>query len=277
MKTIESFPYVIDNIFSELERDSQIRIDCRAEGVPSQGNNCLSIRVAAVNGMASSWRFHHRIKHLKAEVLVKLREVIPQIAPGDLDAFIDMALRRVRRIARTVLVTGFGSREERNMQSVCWSPRQLRCFLGDTESSEPGLIGEALIQTRRQAWLYYAELKRLEERIGCLAGYAICLSDATSAEKNAGNEGKIRLTCTVAFFCAVIRVAYDRNLIEVRNVSELCRQISRNFCTARQENLSAHSIRNHFDNPSPEVLEEVMNEFRVDEKFIAKFIQRQRA
>ncbi|MDP1623832.1 MAG: hypothetical protein Q8M08_16010 [Bacteroidales bacterium] len=137
-----------------------------------------------------------------------------------------------------MLVTGFGSSEERNRQSVNWSPRKLHCFVGGTESYEPGVIGEAMVQTRRQAWLYYAELKRLEERISYLAGYAICFSGTSRPEKNARPEGKIRLTCTVAFFCAMIRVAYDRNLIEVPNVSGFCRQISENFCTARQKNLS---------------------------------------
>ncbi|MDP1623831.1 MAG: hypothetical protein Q8M08_16005 [Bacteroidales bacterium] len=56
--------------------------------------------MAAVNGMDTSWRYHHRIRHLKAEVLAKMQDLIPQIAPGALDAFIDMALRLVRRIAR---------------------------------------------------------------------------------------------------------------------------------------------------------------------------------
>ncbi|HNY01124.1 MAG TPA: hypothetical protein PKG48_00985 [Bacteroidales bacterium] len=68
----------------------------------------------------------------------------------------------------------------------------------------------------------------------------------------------------------------DRNLIGIPDVSALCRRIARTFCTARRETLSAHSVRNHFGFPSPEVLREWLNEIRVDERYLANFIRQQR-
>lgn len=87
---------------------------------------------------------------------------------------------------------------------------------------------------------------------------------------------KIRLNCTVAFFSALMRVLCDRNLVDKPNVSDLCRKVSGTCSTTRQQNLSPRSIRNHFDDPSPDVLEALLNEFRMCGNYTANLIQRQR-
>ncbi len=66
----------------------------------------------------------------------------------------------------------------------------------------------------------------------------------------------------VPFRSVLLRVACDRELIERPNVSELCRRVAAAYCTDHQENLSAHSLRNNFDNPSPEALEQVEAELQ---------------
>jgi hypothetical protein len=276
MITNDSFPYLIDTIFGDLEMISQFRIDCQAAEENTTKVTFAAIRVAAVNGMDSPRQFMNLLKHLKSEVMSRFREVVPQISPADLDCFIDMALRRVRRIIRSVVVNGVGTEDGILDQPTCWSVLQLQCYLDDVESDDPLCYLEAMVQTRRQAMIYYLELKRLEERIGLFAGNTIFLPGNNLAKQTAFPEKKFRLTCTVPFFSALLRIAYDLNLIEGSNVAELCRWASENFSTVRQDNLSPHSLRNHFDNPSSETLENLTREMETWQKYLAKFVQRQR-
>jgi hypothetical protein len=273
MTTSDSFPYLIGNILGDLEVASQIRIDCTTAEENNVSQLYAPIRVVAVNGMDSARQFMNLLRHLKAEALGQFREVIPHIAPADLDNFIDQALRRVRRITRSVTINGPGGEETFIGQDACWSILQLICFLEDVEADDPLIYLEAMVQTRRQAWIYHLELKRLEERISCLAGGTIVMPFMNSMEQEA--KSKIRLNCSVAFLGALLRVACDRNLIECANVAELCRWASENFSTVRQENLSPRSLRKHFDNPLPKALEQVMQEIHVWERYIPKFIEQQ--
>ena len=216
-----------------------------------------------------------QLKYLKDQTLCRFREVIPLIGPTDLDAFIDLALRRVRRMSRSVMMVEFKGQMIGIGLDASFSIEQMQCYQDDTESGDTLVYAEALNQTCRHAFIYYLVLKRLSERIRCFAGGTIVMPVMAPFELQLKSEIKIRINATVAFLGAYLRVAFDRGLIDVSNISELCRWASDNFCTPRQDNLSPHSIRNHFDNPAPEALEEVKKELHIWDKYIGKFVQQQ--
>ena len=110
MKTQDSFPFLVNSILGELEKASRIRIDCLPADETNKGNNGTVLKASSVNGLATPREFHDLIRHLKAEALMKFREVIPQIAPCDADAFIGLAQRRVRRMMRPVVAEGHQGR-----------------------------------------------------------------------------------------------------------------------------------------------------------------------
>ncbi len=277
MATRDSFPYLIDYVLGELELASEIRIDCKKVEENSIPAIFASIRVVAINGMDSSCLYLQQLRQLKDQALCRFREVIPLIALADIDAFIDLALRRVRQITRSVIVVEFKGQMIGIGNDASFSIEQIQCFLEDDLSYDSLVYAEAMYQTRRQAWIYYLVLKRLSERIRCFTGGTIVMPVMSPVKLQANPDKKIRVNATVAFVGAFLRVACDRGLIEVSNVSELCRWASENFCTQRQENLSPHSIRNHFDNPAPEPLKEVMQEIEIWDKYLAKFIQQQQS
>ena len=276
MTTRDSFPYLIDNIFGEFEMASQVRIDCIAVEKNIEFHPAAPIRVVAINGMDPGLEFLHQIRHLKSETLQMFRNVIPHVSQADLDNFVDLAMRRIRRMARAVSLIGFDPKEKSIDKDSFWSVEQMQCFVEGTESDDALVYLEAMFQTSRPAWVYYLELKKLEERIRSLAGGVIFLPATTPGVPVVKQYEKFRLNCSVSFLGAWLRMACDRDLIERPNISGLCRHFSENYCTARQENISPRSLRNHIDNPSPEALEEVMMDLHSWGKYGAKFIEQQR-
>jgi hypothetical protein len=187
-----------------------------------------------------------------------------------------MAMRRVRRISLSIEVIRLPGHPEQQNHTVQWSTRTLTCRHLGTSTFEPEIVEQALGQTRRHAYMFYLVTRRLEERINGCAGATLSIMVSSGDTPGSKPAQKFKLTCTVAFFCALLRVLCDRNLVENPNVSELCRRFAGACYTSRQENLSAHSLRNCFDDPSPEVLENLLQEALLVEKYIAAFISRQR-
>jgi hypothetical protein len=275
MKTIESFPYLIDDIFGDLEAASRITIDC---GPVDENNPAIhdNLQVISVNGMNSDFHFFHYMKHLKAGTIEKFRGALPQTAPDDGEVFMDYALRRMRKIGLTVAVTRSVPVRAQQDQTIQWSLRPLTCRYKGHKTLDPQIIAEALRITRRHAWIYYLVIRRLEDRINSCAGIIVTSIVSTALQHKTNQEKKFRLSCTADFIGATLRVLCDRNLLEEPNVDELCRRMAGSVYTHRQDVLSPKSMRNSFDNPTPESLEKVLTETRLIEKYILKFIEQQR-
>ena len=275
MKTIESFPFLIDDIFGDLEAASRITIEC---GPVDENNHAIhdNLRVTMVNGMDTDYHFFHFMKHLKADAMEKFRGTLPQVVPTDGEIFIDCALRRMRKIGLSVAVTRLASAPEHQGQNVQWTMRSLICKYKDNATLNPEIISEALTITRRFAWIYYLVMGKLEERINSCAGVNLTIMVSSAVQYKASQAKKFRLSCTVDFIGAMLRVLCDRNLMEDPNVDELCRRIAGAVYTHKQDVLSPKSMRHWFDYPTPEALEKVLAETLLVEKYIIKFIERQR-
>ncbi len=276
MHSTASFPYLVDFVLRDLEEASRIRIECRQADEKNHGMTG-NLLIVSVNGCASCTGFLHLMEHLRAQTTERLRENLAQVSPADLDAFFNLLLRRLRKILNTVVVIKYPWPAEREQQRAGWCVKMVDCrCVGDITSNKE-TIDEVVCLTRRYAKIYYLELKKLEERFNSLAGASLAIFFSSKGIP-AGRPGqKFRLSCTVAFFCAMLRILCDRNIVENPNIAELCRRIAASCSTARHENLSPQSLRNCFDDPSPETLEELLAEVRIWEKYIIGFIGRQRS
>lgn len=275
MKTIESFPFLIDDIFGDLEAASRITIDC---GLVNENNHAIhdNLRVITVNGMDTDYHFFHFMKHLKADVMEKFRGALPQTVPSDGEIFIDCALRRMRKIGLSVAVTRSATANEHEGKTVQWAVRSLICRYNGNSTLDLEIIAEVLQITRRHAWIYYLVMRRLEDRSNSCAGVNLTILVNSVALQKDSQAKKFRAGCTVDFIGAMLRVLCDRNLLEEPNVDELCRKIAGSVYTHRQNVVSPKGLRNCFDNPKPEALEKVLSEIQLIEKYIIKFIDRQR-
>jgi hypothetical protein len=81
MKTQESYPLLIDEIFGNLEEASRIEIDLDANLLNNHGQQIGSGIVKSINGQYSAQRYLHYMMDIKAGILDNIRETLPQIAP----------------------------------------------------------------------------------------------------------------------------------------------------------------------------------------------------
>jgi hypothetical protein len=276
MKTIESFPQLINDIFRELELASQISIDCIAAGNKCLETDAAIIRVVAVNGMTTPRRFLRRMSHLKNETIANFEEVLSLIDPEQLDSFVDLALCRAEQIAQTVMFTGNSGPEEWITQSVCWTPGHVHCYHEDVEFSDSFMIAEAIQLTWKHAWIYYAETYRVEELISSY------VSDTTDQPIDTPDEyenipgQKLMVGWPIPVVCAMMRFFYDTNRLGDITLQELSHWISENFITSLDESLDPEEILNLIENPSPEAIGELKVKLQECQKYIKMLIRQQR-
>ncbi|MEI6682443.1 MAG: hypothetical protein WCO44_07435 [Bacteroidota bacterium] len=276
MHSTASFPYLVDYLLGDLEEASRIRIECRRADNknPAVSGNLV---ILSVNGCNTSSSFLHLMEHLRAQTMDMLRENLGQVSAGDTEAFFGLLQRRLRKIIHAVVVMKFPLHDENRQNRATWVMKMVNCRLEGEQTQDRVTMEEAVGLTRRHAWIYYLVLKKLEEWLNSLTGASLGIMVLSKGLFSGMPNRKFRLSCTVSFFCAMLRLLCDRNIFENPNISELCRSIAAGCSTSRQENLSPHSLRNHFDDPSPETLEELLAEVHIWEKYITGFLERQRA
>jgi hypothetical protein len=276
MKTIESFPQLINDIFGELEMASQISIDCIASSDTCLETDDAIIRVVAVNGMRTPRRFLRRMKCLKNEVHAKFQEIFGMIDPGNQDTFVDLALCRAEKIAQTVMFTRSSGPEEWITQSVCWAPGQVHCYIEDVEFSDSFRIAEAVLLTRQYAWHYYTEIYRVEELISSYASDTINQPIGEQEEYENTVQHNLMLNWPIPVVCVLMRALYDTNRLENFTLSEISHWISENFFTSSDERLDPEVILDLLENPSQEAMDELKVKLDEIEKCIKKFLRQQR-
>lgn len=257
-----------------MEEASHVEIDCATVSSNETNAGC-DLQIKSVNGQRTASHYLHQMKHQRAEAMEKLREAIAQIGSGDLEAFIDYILRQIRRITATVSVPGNIRPGEPGSDLLQWTLRRVTCRCNGIITNDPRIVQQVIVLTRRHAYIFLLVMKKLEERISLSAIATLNLSVATASQPQKPLY-RFRLTCSWNFMGALLRVMSDRNFVENLNVSELCRRMTNSFCTTRKDSMSARALRKGFDNPTPQILEQLLEELKICVKYVEKFIQRQR-
>jgi hypothetical protein len=81
------------------------------------------------------------------------------------------------------------------------------------------------------------------------------LPEFSAAAAPAPARLKIPVDSSVAVLGAMARLLYEHHVFDVSNKSLFCRMIAETFTTRRQKEISAGSLKNHFDAPTPEILD----------------------
>ena len=222
MSTYESFPFFIDQVLGELEDASTIRIECNARDDRSR-RICGNIKITSVNGAPSALYFMHYMEHLRAGVMERLRELLPRVGAGDMDSLLDDLLRRIRRAGRSAEVIRPTDSGDLAGLKAQWTIRFVRCRYKGRDTNNQEILREVAALTRRYALIYRCELRKLEDRITLCAATGFSVAHAMQNSGSIRPAAKLRLSCSVAFFCAMLRTICDRNIVENPNISELCR------------------------------------------------------
>lgn len=275
MKTTDSFAFMIDNIFGMLEEASHVEIDCTPVDSDEIGQNDSKIKITAVNGFKTSYNYLNFMSDQREKIMEKIRETLPEVAPENMETFIDMTQRRIRIMAHCISIPGRTQSNEPQQARICWTARHVTCRHKGKIIRQRQIIEEAINLSQRHALIFSLVLQRLELRLnGCLG---VSLNFHASSEVRPKTHAyRFRINCTEEFMAMLVRLLYDRNIIDNPNIAELCRQMTNACYTSRKLYLSPHAFRKYFDNPTPEIIEKLLEEMRIATKYLEKFIQRQR-
>ena len=242
----------------------------------NHGEQGKQILLCAVQGQPSAAVFLHYMKHLKTGILSKTRETLIQISPYDTDSFVDLLSRRLRKFFKLIQFKCNGTIHEPCIENVQWSEKYIHCIYNGNETDDPTVIANVLHNTRRYALIFYLVMLKLEEKVRYSAPLVMGDSSNMTATLPTVPIQKFRTNFTVAMLGAFMRVEVDKDIIHEPNVSELCRRAANDYSTNQRENVSAHSLRNAFDNPLPETLDKLAEEFKRLARYAEKLRDSQR-
>jgi hypothetical protein len=260
MKTFDSFPYMLNEIFSEFNDASAIRISyCM---LPGEKGEQPGIRLTGVNGFKSVTTFAAWLFSIRANLLGRVMETLAGLEPHAKRQFLHQAVIRCRRLASV---------------ANPWSPD--RYDIAGIENTDgffrhpgfdPGqgpapdeVTQQALIRlTRRYALLFTSVVEELTEGLKCLYHLVEFLPVLMNPAPSKPERDKIPLRVSVQVLGAAARLFYESHEIALDNKAQFCRLVANTFSTTRQRDISFGSLKNHFDCLTPETLDRTCEVFR---------------
>lgn len=264
MKTMGSFQYELNEMFGEINQASSIVIGFNAgkPGKPLTDQN--AIRLVSVNGFKSFSEFAAAIAHIRDHLTVKIIEFSGKLDLRDKRALLLQAIGCGRRLTCFTLPVS-------QSESAC-HPRRLRAMIFKAPSftcngngAVPGdETREFLLKlTRRHAWFWQMHAEDLVQELCCFL-YQVEFWPALSTAGNTTTSihEKIPVNGNVSALAALSRLFFEHKAIALDNKSKFCRLVADMFCTPKQPQISAKSLKNHFDSPTPETIDFICAELR---------------
>lgn len=263
-----SFPYLADELLRPVRSFQLIRAEGPERFAGEAPVQSGQIRIAELGGQPSPLQFEHYLNHLQAEWLAQLTEILAQVPLNERPPFADLLDRKFRRAA-LVLLPG-------QPQHPAWNPRRMEVIYNGRPVRDPGLAASVCLAARRFAVVYAALLSRIQNNLRTVVLSAGFGGVAAAAVPPAKKPGRFLFNGSVKHLGAFFRVLVDRDIIKNPVIAELTRTIASLFSTPRQEEISPKSLRNAFEDPSPDVLQQMLVECRLVERYLEKLIDRQK-
>ena len=138
------------------------------------------------------------------------------------------------------------------------------------------ILSRAVTGTRRHALIYHQQIAKLQDILKSASGAAILISTpAVPVPAQTEKEILFNFNCSVSFLGAKLRLDTDRGLQVIPNIAEHCRYLSAHATINGNKRFSAQSLRNAYDNPRPEVIEQVEAEIKASLRYLGKLKDRQ--
>jgi len=264
MKSMDSFPHMLNEIFSEFNEASAIRISFDHRSKQQKGKQFPLFKLTGVNGFTSFKTFAHHLFDLKARLLEQLMDAQRDMDEQGKCLFLRQAVVRCRKFISVTIPLHvpeeYGYKNTILRQhSVFYHPS----FIPD-KGQTPGedVLKKVLFLARRHAYMWRILVEELLDELHCF----VCLVEflpVLSIPSNAtGNTGKLPVRISVEMLGATARMFFEFNAFDLDNKSELCRMIAQKFRTPHQKEISVKSLKNHFDVPTPETVKLLCDELR---------------
>ena len=269
-----SFPYLVDQVFEQLDEATKISILCEECGTSVSGKKAGQVIPVSVNGRLSSLQYLHYLENLEAVTIQNLSLTVRRIPPNDRPAFFKLAERRLRKIAGTVCPVTTKKQINTAGTPVNWVRGRVNCRIDGMKITDEAIITQAIAATRRHAFLFYTRIKILQDFLKSAAGASVLLPSPEKDTEGHGNELLFTFSCSLSFLGARLRLDADRGLISIPNVAEYIRFLSAHTAINGNKRFNSISLRNAFDNPRPEVLEQLEEELKISLRYLSKLKDR---
>ena len=100
MEHIDTYGYILDEIFFKIEEFSRIVIDYQANNGPGNEQPGNSFTVVSVNGFRDTKDFYKFMVLLCTGIVQKLSAHVMTLAPGEQPVFLDFAIRRFKKLKK---------------------------------------------------------------------------------------------------------------------------------------------------------------------------------
>jgi len=264
MTPVESFPHLLNEIFSDFNIAASVQINYTVVTNENAVNDKPDVRLISVNGFRSLTTYVNCISSLKANLLCKLIEIVKGLETSTKQIFIQHAIIRGRKFLKIIAYLNHPSEADpvnsqlRNYYGF-HNPRFANALDHYPDEATKQLLS---FLTHRYAWMWKLTI---EELIGELQSFLYLvefLPALTPPVPLPVSHEKIPIRSSVAALAATARLFFDHQAIALDNKSQFCRLVADMFSTTRQKEISARSLKNHFDSPTPETIGFLVEEFR---------------
>ena len=269
MHAVDSFPGIIDKLFDGFAINLPVPVVCKGDlGEVNQ--------VISVYGQKTPGAYLKKLLRLATLFPERLSRVTVEIRAADAAEFYRQLDRRFRLLGRTLTGGNDRCNNQELPERVAWSTKYLFITCNGKEIEDPVLAAGIAARTRRYALIHYLVMKRIHEMTRRMIPVFVPDSVPAMVHKHVKSAPaeKYRLNITVALLGALLRTICDMKIMQETVVSKLCRDMAVMFSTPRREHISAHSLRNAFDKPRPETLEQVVEMLKAIIPSLENFIEK---
>jgi hypothetical protein len=260
MKTFESIPHLLNEIFSKFNAAAKIMISCQC--CPGLEEEHHVVRVTGVNGFKSITTFTDYLFSLRADLVDGIMDVLPGLDIGAKQQFLHHAIIRCRMLVKTTRI--FGSSETGNESDGYrhWVFDHPEFDHYNGAMPDDNTRRELISQTKRYALIFQWVADELLEELKCFYYMVEFLPALSQPPAMKPVREKIPLRVSVQVLGATARLFFESNEIALSNKTQLCRLVADTFSTPKQRDISFASLKNHFDSLSPETLDRICEGFR---------------
>jgi hypothetical protein len=267
METNLSIPKILNEIFFDFNETANLIVHYQLSGNTQVDKEGQFPDLISLNGQTGFPAFLNHLHGMQAAVINSILMAEKNMEPADRSIFLRQALLNCSNLMSVVTPYGMGYEE-----SVSAEPgiprmllnRQLRPGAGEpgTVASPEQVTGAVSLFTMPYAanWSRVVHgmqvvLQQSLEQVEIISSPVLMEKRPQHAEKE---EEKIRIRSNLPLFAAFCRMLFDLGLFDMDNKSKFCRIIVGMFSTKYKNELSSSNFKNHFDGPTPEIIEQLI-------------------
>ncbi|MEI7492883.1 MAG: hypothetical protein WCK92_15895 [Bacteroidota bacterium] len=294
MEQMDTFGYMLDEIFYPIEDYSKIVIDYQANEERRNEEYCESFTVISVNGSFDPQVFSLALELLYKDLMSNIKKKLFCLARSEWPEYLDSAIRRLKQL-KTIIrcVEPSGELIDTNWENPRKSwvfDREPGTVNRDSETVSALSIGlkgvpaEVLVKTSMYAYCWRKRVKEYVRNMEFLRYYYLhvqevpmvvvaapaydsvhvaCLMGGSAEGSPAKRKiaacspmpEKIKVHRSVPQMAGYLWLLHRNGVFGNMPKTELCRKFAAFFQTSHREEISEHSLKNHFDSPSEEVLQ----------------------